>query len=80
MFICMIKKYCTKKEKFLLLRYNAVVSARRRLVWYQLPSGATERPARGSMTKGMLPLSQPNCYPLPKADGWHEKMKNGTKT
>ena len=73
------RKKIKRKKKYLLLTCNAVASARWRLVWYQLPSGATERTARGSMTQGMLPPSQLKCYPLLKADGWQKKMKSGTK-
>ena len=73
------KKTTQKRRKFLLLTCNAVASARWRMVWYHLPSGATERSARGSMTKGMLPPSQLKCYPLLKADGWQKKTKSGTK-
>ena len=68
-----------RKKKHLLLMCNAVATARWRMVWYHLPGCAAEKMARGSMKKGILPLSQTNCYPLLKADGWHKKMKSGTK-
>ena len=48
----------TKQEKYLLLTCNAVASARWRMVWYHLPSGAAERMARGSMKKGILPRAK----------------------